>query len=98
MVICRSVRVALIATVMTSRPVGATIEPGQALAGEGLELGPEGTAPLVDEVRLVEDEVLQLTFARGGGQAAAEALFDRLGGGDDDTLRPGADRFANLLL
>ena len=73
-------------------------EPGQALAGEGLELRAEGTAPLVDEVRLVDDEVLEMALARGGGEAAAEAEFHRLGGGDDDALGPVADRVADLLL
>ena len=74
------------------------VEPGEALAGESLELRAKAAAPLVDKVRLVNDEVLEVAQAGGGGETAAEAEFHGLRGGHHDALRPVADSVADLLL
>ena len=55
------------------------VQPGQPLAGDGLELGPEIAAPLVHQVGLVDDQVLQVTRRGRGGEAIAETLDERLG-------------------
>ncbi len=78
--------------------LGGLAQPGTPVAGHRLEFGPKAGAPLLDQVCLVDDEVLQQSGFGGVLQGFLQRRHHRFGGGEQQALATSADVVAYLPL
>ena len=86
------------ATVVTSRPGGAVLSQASRWLAIVWNSGRKLLPPLVNQVGLVNDQILQVPGRCRSRQAGTEPGHQRLGGGHQETLPPVSNRLTQAFL